>query len=732
MGSGPCGYGAPLQVGNFEKTRTLCDGAGLCSLGRWEPQHRPAPQALALQAFSGLIDKIVQELPLRIGKSAEQLFSELAKGSIKESPFSNAMIDGWHREAVRIFENAGIRAAPRNEDRQQLVHIRLVQAVLIAGGDPDTAGLDHFGRGVKLGVDCKLPRTPAVYARKTRWSLAEQESAGDVWDEPVTGVWRDNYKTAAKYKSWVAEQLEEHHTRGLCLRLTQEEAQSSYPNLTVASLGAIEKIADPQRAEDIRLLMDGTYGVGINTRIKVRDQDRCPTASDVKRIQRAQAQGTPPLGLALDVKEAHRLPPVHANDWQYQACRASEDGPVYIYKFGVFGFASSPYWWSRLGGALLRAVHLTASPRAMLWILMMADDIMVESTGEQREAAIVWVIVMLCICGVPFSWHKIQGGTEIKWIGYHLLLTSAQLGITDSRARWAIQWLERVHRDGCIRGDELRSGVGRLAFIAGALEYERPFLAPLYAFLSKLGGSGLVTLPLYVRLVLFYLASRLKLRRHYPSAESGSIAHDGFRVDARATGEEIGIGGWQPLRDERGAIAIDRSPWFACTLNRESAPWAYHKGKPFRAIASLEALATLFGVHCFLPSWRRHTDAHVLQVPSVTDNRGNKFVLSRLQSTKFPLCEVIMEIAAQLEQRQCRLATIWALREINQEADRLSNGDLRGFNPALRIPIDAAALPWLVLNNMMKAGMEFVAERTLPSANLPRKGKYKLREQQPW
>ena len=159
-----------------------------------------------------------------------------------------------------IFENAGIRAASRNEDRQQLVHIRLV----------------------KLGVDCKRPRTPAVYARKTRWSLAEQESAGDVWDEPVTGVWRDNYQTAAKYKGWVAEQLEEHHARGLCLRLTQEEAHSSYPNLTVASLGAIEKIADPQRAEDIRLLMDGTYGVGINPRIKVRDQDRCPTASDVK------------------------------------------------------------------------------------------------------------------------------------------------------------------------------------------------------------------------------------------------------------------------------------------------------------------------------------------------------------------------------------------------------------------------------------------------------------------
>ena len=148
----------------------------------------------------------------------------------------------------------------------------------------------------------------------------------------------------------------------------------------------------------------------------------------------------------------------------------------------------------------------------MLWILMMADDIKVESTSKDRESAIIGVILFLSICGVPFSWDKTQGGSEIRWIGYHLLLNSPAVGITESGARWAINWLDRVCVDGCIRGDELRSGVGRLAFTTGALEYERPFLAPLYAFIARVDSLGLVCLPLYVRLVLHYLSGRLQRR----------------------------------------------------------------------------------------------------------------------------------------------------------------------------------------------------------------------------
>ena len=94
--------------------------------------------------------------------------------------------------------------------------------------------------------------------------------------------------------------------------------------------------------------------------------------------------------------------------------------------------------------------------------------------------------------GVPLAWAKIHGGTTLAWIGFAVDLNTLALGISESRAAWAVEWLERLARDGCADMDEFRAATGRLAFVAGALEYERPFLAPLFTFSSlvKRGGSG--------------------------------------------------------------------------------------------------------------------------------------------------------------------------------------------------------------------------------------------------
>ena len=76
--------------------------------------------------------------------------------------------------------------------------------------------------------------------------------------------------------------------------------------------------------------MDGTHGVHVNRRIRVRDQDLCPVAADVKRVQRAQAESDACRALAIDVKEAHRLTLIHQSDWRLQACRAKPEGFKFV------------------------------------------------------------------------------------------------------------------------------------------------------------------------------------------------------------------------------------------------------------------------------------------------------------------------------------------------------------------------------------------------------------------
>ena len=54
--------------------------------------------------------------------------------------------------------------------------VRLLGGFLEACGDPDHAGITRYAGGVKIGVGIKMPRTPAVFERKTRWSLPHQRS----------------------------------------------------------------------------------------------------------------------------------------------------------------------------------------------------------------------------------------------------------------------------------------------------------------------------------------------------------------------------------------------------------------------------------------------------------------------------------------------------------------------------------------------------------------------------
>ena len=66
-----------------------------------------------------------------------------------------------------------------------------------------------------------------------------------------------------------------------------------------------------------------------------------------------------------------------------------------------------------------------------------------------------------------------------------------------------------------------------------------------------------------------------------------------MRVDAKAEGLAVAVGGWAPHYDSQGVIDTTRSRWFSISLDRASAPWAFVKGHPSRAIDSLELLASL-------------------------------------------------------------------------------------------------------------------------------------------
>ena len=85
--------------------------------------------------------------------------------------------------------------------------------------------------------------------------------------------------------------------------MIQLEARKQFTTLVVASLGAIRK-DKPDGQYTARVLFDGTHGLEVNTRTRIRDQERAPISADLKRSMRAKAaKGDATFAVTADISE---------------------------------------------------------------------------------------------------------------------------------------------------------------------------------------------------------------------------------------------------------------------------------------------------------------------------------------------------------------------------------------------------------------------------------------------
>ena len=166
----------------------------------------------------------------------------------------------------------------------------------------------------------------------------------------------------------------------------------------------------------------------------------------------------------------------------------------------------------------------------------------------------------------PLSWKKTRGGFQYTWVGYEKSLKEWTLGISASRAAWADGWFTQLLDTRKVNTTELREALGRIVFVYGALHYDQPFLAPLFAFLALHPPGVDRKLPLYALIVVRWLRARLRARRAQPVRQRASIKHAVLRVDAKAEGLAVAAGGWAPFHDDEGRIVVEKPRWFSVKL----------------------------------------------------------------------------------------------------------------------------------------------------------------------
>ena len=118
----------------------------------------------------------------------------------------------------------------------------------------------------------------------------------------------------------------------------------------------------------------------------------------------------------------------------------------------------------------------------MIWVLLFADDFDLTAEGPDYARAILAFVWWLRLFRIPLSWKKTKGGKSYTWVGYEKSLSTWTLGVSETRAEWLGGWLSRTIESRHVNTGELGEALGRMVFVYGALQWDKPFLGASLRF----------------------------------------------------------------------------------------------------------------------------------------------------------------------------------------------------------------------------------------------------------
>ena len=161
---GRIGRGKPVLITHAGKKREFDDGDGLRSPGRWHPRDR-RECALSQSLHSALMELLDSSMDVLA------MACRLAHGGLEECLFDAGLLDEGRKRIFRVLKVVDGDSMLHVAARQPFL-LNLASLMARVLGDPDwrvlVAGPNNFTRGVQVGVDEKLPRTPAVFDRKVK------------------------------------------------------------------------------------------------------------------------------------------------------------------------------------------------------------------------------------------------------------------------------------------------------------------------------------------------------------------------------------------------------------------------------------------------------------------------------------------------------------------------------------------------------------------------------------
>ena len=357
----------------------------------------------------------------------------------------------------------------------QPIALDLLSGCLQLWSDVDVALPAQLAEGVSCGVRSTIPASGV-------WRELETPERPPLelltWSEP----WPSGLKQPGLLQDLVQADVDAGFAEWLDGSITDVRRKFG-DDCAAGKLGIVEKPGAPPR-----LIGDSTIS-NVNCLCRIAEKIVLPGLDSVSAfVSKHHVQDW--VAFSLDFNKAHKRVKLHPSEYGLNlfAVQAPDGRCRWVcYKVCHFGGAWSSYWWSRLAGTFVRLGHRLLHFAHYLSIYV--DDLLALLPAKSSKVSACLLTCFACSLGFPVSWHKVDLGSALRWIGWHLDFSGApSAALPCDKLEAMIGALnELCSRPRAVSRAVLQKLIGRLVWFTSGARWLRPWLQVWFCALNKPG-----------------------------------------------------------------------------------------------------------------------------------------------------------------------------------------------------------------------------------------------------
>ena len=427
--------------------KALVDGGGAFSQPDWSVLHSSdllRPRRHLLLSFCGS-----RSIPLRLRHNI--------KHAVADPPFTQEEVLLLRSLIAQFFQRRG-GAIDWAIPAGQPYCLHALAFLSTFRSDKDSTLFAALLQGVPTGFHHDIPLSHVLFANEPPSANEEDLSICDT-------NWRGAENDPLLLEALLSEEIK----AGWLTEVLLAQARATWPSVAVGKMNIVHSAGRKPR-----LVVDSSI-CGTNSSCYIPERYSLPSLTSVMHSFPLRNSNSTLAGFSLDIKAAHKTIRVRQSKQGLLGVHTADKH--FFYNVCPFGATFSAYWFARLGGFITRCLRILVY--ISHFMALYVDDLLGMQDAQVVEMTLSVILAFCSSFGIPLSWHKLQLGFCISWIGWSINFRTGAIFIPQDKLDKLFHCILQVTRGAhCDRAD-LHKVCGLMQWLLRVFPAARPWLRTL-------------------------------------------------------------------------------------------------------------------------------------------------------------------------------------------------------------------------------------------------------------